>query len=388
MTSPHRHAQTPLVSAALQRVQRVLTGTDPALIVPTSGSTTTPKIVSLSGSALLASGQATEERLGGPGQWLLALPVDHIAGLQVLARSVIASRGREPALTVMDLNSGFHPEPFLTAIQGMTGQRRYVSLVPTQLRRLLTEGSPDLRQRTRTALQSFDAILLGGAAADPQLLTQARSAGLNVVTTYGMSETCGGCVYDGIPLAGMDVTLDKDSRVLLRGRMVMSGYVTATGEPDGEATAVVMTSTGWLKTNDLGKIHNGKLAILGRLDDVIISGGVNIAPQTVEAAVQAWLTRGDNVETVLESSAICISGVPDAEWGHRVVLVVEGDSVTHRALNAALPELRRYLTNTLGPASAPRNVVVVGQIPTRGPGKIDRRTTSRIAAQLLAASGS
>ncbi len=192
------------------------------IVVETSGSTGRPKGVVLSRAAMRASADATHARLGGPGQWLLALPPTYVAGLQVLFRSVRA--GTEPAVEAAS----------------MTGERRYVSLVPTQLTRLLDEDVDPLRR--------FDTVLIGGAGLDPRLRQRAEAAGLRVVTTYGMSETCGGCVYDGRPLDGVEVATAEDGRIKIRGPVVFDGY-----QDDPGLTAEVLQD-GWFVTQDLGRV--------------------------------------------------------------------------------------------------------------------------------------
>ncbi|MGW4743163.1 o-succinylbenzoate--CoA ligase, partial [Nocardia xishanensis] len=221
---------------------------DVALVVTTSGTTGVPKGAMLSASALRASGTATHDRLGGPGAWLLALPTHHIAGLQVLLRSILA--GTEPA--VLDVSGGFLPEALVGAVSGMRGERRYTALVPTQLIKAL--DAPGAAE----ALADLDAVLVGGAATPLPVYERAKAAGINVVRTYGMSETCGGCVYEGVPLDGAKVRIE-DGRVLLGGAMIASGY---RGQPDHPAFA----EPGWFRTEDAGAFDNGVLRVTGRLD--------------------------------------------------------------------------------------------------------------------------
>ncbi|WP_148667663.1 AMP-binding protein, partial [Arthrobacter sp. Hiyo1] len=199
---------------------------DAAVVVRTSGSTGTPKATVLTVDQLAASSMATAIALRGEGQWLLALPLQYVAGVQVLVRSLFA--GTRP--WVMDLSNGFTPEAFTAAAEELTDTIRFTSLVPTQLQRLLDSPSP----QTLAVLRRFNAILLGGAPASAALLDAAREAGLKVVTTYGSAETCGGCVYDGSPIDGVRVMLDDDGRVLLGGDTVASGYL---GAPEATAAA-------------------------------------------------------------------------------------------------------------------------------------------------------
>lgn len=330
---------------------------DVALVVTTSGSTGEPRAVALTAGALRASADATAERLGGPGQWLLALPVQHVAGLQVLTRSVLA--GTAPV--VLDLAAPFTPEAFAAATERLDGARRLTSLVPTQLHRLLAVP------HGRAALASFDAVLVGGAATDPRLVREARAAGARLVLTYGMTETAGGCVYDGVPLDGVRVRLDDDARIHLAGPVLASGYV---GEPGLTARTFAVDDDGvrWLRTNDLGRLAGGVLDVLGRADDVITTGGVKVAPAAVEAAITE----------LPEVAHACVVGVPDPEWGAVVVGVLV---LTPGAEAPSLEEVRARVTPTLGARSAPRRLVVVEELPARGPGKVDRRAVARIAAQ-------
>ncbi|HEX2808840.1 MAG TPA: AMP-binding protein, partial [Kineosporiaceae bacterium] len=228
---------------------------DPTVaVVVTSGSTGLAKGALLTASALLASASATHDRLGGPGRWLLALPAEHIAGLQVLLRSLVTRA--DP--TILDLTDGFDPARFADATAATTGVRRYTSLVPTQVRRLLDAGPA-----ARDALAGFDSVLVGGAACDPGLLAEAAAAGARLVLTYGMSETCGGCVYDGRPLDGVQVAVDDDGRIRLGGPVLARGY------RGGDATGAFATADGqrWFLTYDAGRLErDGRLSVLGRLD--------------------------------------------------------------------------------------------------------------------------
>ncbi|MDT7741543.1 MAG: o-succinylbenzoate---CoA ligase [Actinomycetota bacterium] len=324
-----------------------------AAVVTTSGSTGVPKAVLLSGAALAASAAATAARLGGEGRWLLAMPAHHVAGVQVLLRS---ARAGSPA-AVMELAAGFRPDGFAAALADAArdgdGPVSRTSLVPTQVRRLLDDAGAGL-----AALRGLDAVLVGGAAAEPGLLARAREAGVAVVTTYGMSETCGGCVYGGVPLDGVTVELeDADESGI--GRVVLGGATVAEGYRGADDTAVADFLPGRrFRTSDLGRIAaDGRLEILGRADDVIVTGGEKVAPAAVERALLA-------VTGVREA---CVVGVPDAAWGARVVAVVVGERGT--ALDA--DAVRVAVAPGLGRA-APREVRVLDAVPLRGIGKPDR----------------
>jgi O-succinylbenzoic acid--CoA ligase len=308
------------------------------LVVLTSGSTGTGRAVLLPAAAVRASAAATLARLGGPGSWLLALPVSAIAGLQVLCRSVLS--GRAPTLLARD-------EPLSAAVARMPADRRYTSLVPTQLRRFL-DAEPD-------ALRAFDAILVGGAATDPGLLARARDAGVAVVTTYGMTETAGGCVYDGDPLDGVRVRV-ADGGIEVAGPVLALGY-----RLDPGATAEAFAD-GWFRTKDAGRVEAGWLTVTGRLDDVVVTGGVNVAPQAVEAALREHPAVADAV----------VFGRPDDEWGARVVAAV----VPTPGALPPLGELRAWVTGRLGGAAAPRELHLLDAVPTLHTGKPDRRAAA------------
>ena len=228
----------------------------------------------------------------------------------------------------------------------MTGARRYVSLVPTQLVRLL-DGD---------VLSRFDTVLVGGTRLDPTLRARALAAGARVVSTYGMSETCGGCVYDGRPLDGVAVKIGADARVRIGGPVVFTGY---DGRPDLTAAA---KEGDWFLTQDLGRIdHDGLLEVTGRVDDVVISGGVNVPAPAVAARLRAHPDVRD-AEVV---------GVPDDEWGQAVVAVLVGD--------VALDDVRGWVAAEHPRAWAPRRVVTVAALPLLPNGKVDRLAVERIA---------
>jgi len=325
-----------------------------ALVVSTSGSTGTPKGAMLSAEALAASAAATDTVLGGPGRWLLALPAHHIAGLQVILRSLRA--GYEPV--VVDVTRGFAPETLPAAVgacragtgagAGRAADRAYTSLVPGQLAKVLDDGSP----AAVDALAALDAVLLGGAAAAPELLARAADAGVRVVRTYGMSETAGGCVYDGAPLPGVRVEVDDDEgRVWLAGPQLAEGYRNA---PDHPAFA----RAGWFRTDDAGQVGpDGRLRVLGRLDEALSVGGLTLLPQTVEDAMRRHPAVVD----------VVVVGIPDARLGTRPVA-----AVTLRA-TATPDELRRHVTGVLGEHAAPARVAVLDALPVLPGGKVDRR---------------
>ncbi|MGA8850103.1 MAG: AMP-binding protein [Aeromicrobium sp.] len=315
-------------------------GGDP-LVVRTSGSTGAPKDVVLSHRAVLASARASLDRLGGAGGWLSAMPVTGVGGLQVLVRSVLA-----------DLEPVFADDhhDLASSVGAMVGSRRYASLVPTQLHRLL-------RDDAAKPLARLDAVLVGGASVPSDLMAAARKAGVTVVRTYGMSETCGGCVYDGVPLDGVRMRLDERGQVQIAGDVLFDGYV------DADRTAAVLHD-GWFSTADLGDIDgDGRLRITGRADEVVLSGGVNVSLPAVTQALRDINEVGDAVAL----------GVPDAEWGSRVVaFVVPTDAVCLDALR--LDVLRDEVESAGLPRTwAPREVVLLDVLPLLPGGKVDRQ---------------
>jgi O-succinylbenzoic acid--CoA ligase len=305
---------------------------DVAVVIATSGSTGTPKGVQLTAGALRASATASLTRLGAlPGErWLCCLPVDHISGLQVLVRAMLG--GTEPVV---------HPEFSPEAV--LASGAEHVSLVPTQLRRLLGLGA---------GLSAFRTILLGGAAASPDLLYAAREAGGRIVMGYGMSETSGGCVYDGVPLDNVDLELGADGRIRIRGSVLFSGYRL---RPD--LTAAVRDGD-WFVTSDLGRLSHGRLEVLGRADDVINTGGEKV----VAAPVAGVLATHPAV------AEVAVVGRPDPEWGERVVaVVVPADPDAPPGLRALRDLCREHL-----PAhAAPKELVLVSALPLLPNGKTD-----------------
>ena len=243
---------------------------DAAVVIATSGSTGAPKGVLLSRAAIRASVEATHSRLGGTGDWALALPTHYIAGLMVLARACLGGARVVPVHS--DLRN-------LQQAAGLLSERRYISLVPAQLDRALRHAE------VIAALASFSAVLVGGSPMGDGLVERARAV-IKVVTTYGMSETCGGCVYDGEPLRGVDVDLAEDGRILIRSAALFAGYRL---RPDLTAEAVV---DGRFRTQDRGSWDAGRLVVLGRTDDIVITGGHKVDLADVEQAVQRGRPAG------------------------------------------------------------------------------------------------
>jgi O-succinylbenzoic acid--CoA ligase len=306
------------------------------VVVATSGSSGSPKQVVLRREAVLASADASATRVGGTGPWLLALPSSYVAGLNVVVRSLLA--GHRPVVL-----GDRAPRQ-----AGLAGG--YLSLVPTQLHRWLDHPA-DVE-----VLAAVDTVLIGGGPIDPALRARADGAGITLVATYGMAETCGGCVYDGLPLDGVGLALAEDGRVRLTGPMLFEGYL-----DDPVATDEVLVD-GWFVTGDAGRLdEDGRLQVVGRVDDMVVSGGVNVPA----AAVAARLREHPRVE------AAEVVGVADEEWGNRVVAVVVG--------SVALEEARDWVSARHPRAWAPRQVVVVPALPMLGNGKPDRLAVRAVA---------
>lgn len=410
------------------------------MVLRTSGSTTgTGKLVGVSMDALVASARATHKRLGGPGIWVLALPAYHAAGVQVLVRAAVAGThvfnaykegGFDPqhlaqvidaacvAAADCDAGSSFDDDAVSSCAGGVGGEAEgalaaddsgracpvYTSLVPTQLRRALDD------EQLRGALARLDAVLIGGAAADAQLLEQAKAAGIRVVTTYGMSETCGGCVYDGQPLPGVSMDVDQATGAIwLSGPMLATGYlgdeertrrcfvsrpqagVGASGV-GGTASAAESAEAGvggpgagsdagageparrWFITSDRGQIVDGRLQVLGRLDDVIISGGIKVEPGPIEALLA--------LNPLVSECAVV--GLPDLQWGQVVTAVVVPASMPGLGRvdeGAILAQIRVYLEQKLSGAQCPKQVLLADALPYKGIGKVDRRALAQSLAR-------
>ena len=329
------------VLAALRAGQDI--DDDVALVVATSGTTGTPKGALLTAAALTASATATHDRLGGPGSWLLALPPYHIAGMQVLVRSVLA--GTVPV--ELDVSAGFDVTQLPSAVRRLGSGRRYTSLVATQLAKAL--GDP----AAAAALAELDAVLIGGGPAPRPILDAAAAAGITVVRTYGMSETAGGCVYEGVPLDGVRLRVLADGRVAIGGATLASGYRNPV-EPDPFA------EPGWFRTDDLGAVDDaGLLTVLGRADDAISTGGLTVLPQPVEAALRAHPAVSDTA----------VFGLPDDRLGQRVVAAIV---VSDGCVPPTLDALRVHVTRTLDATAAPRELHILDALPRRGIGKVDR----------------
>ncbi len=342
----------PVHTAPLEVEQRI------ALVVETSGTTGRPKRVALSADAVLASAAASSGALGEPGQWMLALPVHYIAGSNVLARSLAS--GVDP-VTIAPGRMG--ASDVLAAIARFTEKHRYTALVPAQLSRLLDEA--DENAELAAALAGFDRILVGGQATPAALIDRARAHGWAITRTYGSSETCGGVVYDGRPIGQTEVRI-VDGRVELGGPTLAEYYL---GDPERTADAFVeREGARWYRTDDAGELVDGVLRVTGRIDDVIVSGGVKVRLAAVERVVREQPGLAD---------AVVVAG-HHAEWGEVPVVVT-----TARPDRDAL---RRFVGESLGPEARPDRIVVVDALPMLASGKPDRLAAARLAGGASGAS--
>ena len=335
------------------------------LAISTSGSSAgKPRLVGLSMDALMASLKATELALDGPGRWILALPTHHIAGAMILLRAAVAETNPQ----VVDTTNGFDPRDLLPAIRGVTQDEMpgYLSLVPTQLVQCLDAG-----EEVVGAMRSLSAVLVGGAAISQHLLERALNAGLKVRITYGMTETSGGCVYDGEPMPGMTVrAVDWDGRT----RLAFNGPTLMTRYLDAESPFFEEGGHRWLISGDMGVIRaSGKVEVNGRADDVITSGGLSIAPGPLRRAVRSYEGISD----------AWIMGTPDEKWGQIVTALVvpnqmPTDSLEMAELGAAV---REHAAARIGRAQAPRRVVAVTELPYLGFDKIDRAAAAQATSE-------
>lgn len=329
-----------------------------ALVIETSGSSGRPKRVALSAGALLAGAAAADAALAGPGQWVLALPAHYVAGTNVLVRSIAAET--EPVI----LPAGhFDPQGFVDAAASLTAAVRYTSLVPAQLARLLdlAEGAGESAFEAAAALRRFDAILVGGQATPLTLLERARRAGLRVVRTYGSSETSGGCVYDGVPVGATRAAV-VDGQLELSGPTLAEYYL---DDPERTASAfVVRDAVRWYRTGDAGTIDSdGVVTVTGRLDDVIVSGGLKVSLGVVERVVREL--PGLDAAVVVKA--------PSERWGEVPVVVAVAPAIL-------LADLRVAVAAEAGPAAAPAALVAVEAIPLLPSGKPDRTALARLVA--------
>jgi O-succinylbenzoic acid--CoA ligase len=306
-----------------------------ALVISTSGSTAESKLVAISDAALIASTNASHKYLGAvPGDsWSLLLPTTHIAGLNVLIRATaLGSRviDNRNAINYVDAD--------------------FISIVPTQLYKALTSDAKLLEHLT-----AAEAVLVGGGPVSDKLKKEAANKHVKIVTTYGMTEMSGGCVYNQKPLDGVEVKLTSEGLIKLTGPMIASGYLSA----EGELTSV--GADGWFESTDIGEVSAGFLKVNGRSDEVIISGGENISLILVE----------EKIRELIPNQEIIAFALPDEVWGEK--LCVGSTS------NLSIEEIKK----SIGSLLSPKEVFLFEQIPTTSIGKPDRRAAKNLALKIM-----
>lgn len=300
-----------------------------ALLIETGGSTGQPKIVALSAAAMKISASLSNQALGASKNdlWSLSLPLNHIAGINQLLRAI--DLGNDPVISDAD----------------------FISIVPTQLYRALEKKDLLFDQLTHAKK-----VLIGGAMIPMQLIASAKEHGINLVTSYGMTEMCGGCVYDGRALPGVNIEIRDLGRIALRGPMRAIGYL-----DNNEANAESFVDD-WFLTSDSGTLdQNGLLQITGRADDVIISGGEKISPNEVAKILQKHLPTYE----------IYVLGIPDEEWGQSLRVVVADNERKVTSQEVSLQKIRNLVGEELGKVATPRSLLLLSEIPVKENGKVD-----------------
>ncbi|MDR7183297.1 O-succinylbenzoic acid--CoA ligase [Microbacterium trichothecenolyticum] len=338
-----------------------------AVVVTTSGSTGIPKSVVLSRDALTSSALSTADRIGD-GAWLLALPASYVAGLQVLVRSLV--QDREPAI----LAGAFTPQAFSAAALMMVSTERgervpsYTSLVPAQLSKLLDAAEHD--PSVLAALRSFETILVGGQALPAATLERAEAAGARIVRTYGSTETSGGCVYDGVALGNVRLRIER-GEVQVSGPTLADGYL---GNDELTDAAFLRDRDGsrWYRTGDAGLLEDGVLRVRGRIDNVIVSGGINVSLDRVERIV-----RG-----IPGLALAVVVGIPDERWGEASVVVASRGEALRRSEAVQLEEARAAVQAEVGAHARPSRLVLVDELATLPSGKPDREAIRRAVMAL------
>ena len=342
-----------------------LESTDIALVCSTSGSTGTPRGTLLSRSALAASAHGFARRFGNDARWVLAMPLHRIAGLMVLVRSYYYDLP-----IVVDPSVGgamqFNAATFWATTQSalrsskLDGRPLMVSLVPTQIARLIDAGKIGIE-----ALQAYDLVLSGAAATPQPLLTKLRELGIKVSVSYGMSETCGGCVFDGMPLDGVKVSIASQEdaepgRISIAGPVIASGYRL---RPDLDGVSFIDNR---FITHDVGAIDSaGLIHVLGRLDDIVTVGGVNVALSAVEAAIRHHPNISD----------VAVVDVNDPLWGALPVAYIvlrTPERVSDADQVELTKEIQNVVASRIGRAATPRTIAYINELPMLDSGKVDR----------------
>lgn len=306
-----------------------------ALVVTTTGSSGVAKEVGLSASGLLASAKASNKFLGAEfgSTWSLLLPLNHIAGINVLIRC---------------LELGTIPTN-LMGYEGKYPRADYTAIVPTQLFRALN-GDENLLQH----LQGAKAVLVGGAALSPELRVQALNANVNVIETYGSTETSGGCIYNGQPLEGVEVDIREDSRIAIKGAHLAHSYLNKNLE--------LLDVEGWYLTSDSGELRDGKVSINGRVDDVVLTGGENISLSQIESVITAHFP----------DIQVAAFAVANPEWGQAIHIAIAGSD------SSIDSQIQNLLEEKISPAAKGKSIIHLQELPLIGIGKVDRNELARL----------
>ena len=336
------------ISESMARIAKALVSDGPALafghstlthvptrvsvVVATTGSSGASKEVGISASALIASARASNKALGAVSgnSWSLLLPLTHIAGINVLVRAL------ELGTVPIDLRNH----------QGEYPRADFTAVVPTQLFKALNGD-----QRLLSHLVEAKAVLVGGAALSTELHLQAEKAGINVVVTYGMTETSGGCVYNGVPLEGVEISITPERRIAIKGSVLAQTYLGA------QTLWETHCKDGWFHSSDFGRIENERLIVEGRSDDVIISGGENISLSAIESALHAHFPH----------KTFAAFAIKDSKWGEALHLAITGDGFP------ADEDVTQYLAEHFGEFGKPKGFLHLPELPLMGIGKVDRK---------------
>jgi len=319
--------ETPALTLALSAA--INQGEAGQVIIETTGSSGIRKRVLLSAGAIETSAELSNSQIGAaPGDiWSLLLPINHIAGVNVLARAI-------------KLDS---------KVVGVDETADYTAIVPTQLHRALF-GDKKLLEH----LQKCKSVLVGGSPASKTLLELASKAGISVITTYGMTETSGGCIYNNRALPGVSVEADETGRLMIKGPILANGY-----ENNQELWNENFKDE-WFLTNDLGTVKDNEVLVIGRSDDVVLSGGENVSLIAIENELAANFPDVNFLAT----------SITDFEWGQKICLIsnIEIDHL----------QVSQVLKDKLGKQFVPKDFLVVEQIPQIGIGKPDRVKASQL----------
>jgi len=321
---------------------------DAGLIICTSGSTGNPKAVEISSQALISAAKKTNEKFKEPADWILAINPAFIGGIMVIARAIV---GNQNWIYGLDETDKFNPDLFVSRTLEVISKNRKVrtSLVNAQLSTLVSQGHID-------TLKKFDALLIGGGQISNSLYNQLKNEGVNLIRTYGMTETCGGVVWEGLPLNNVSIRIDHPANDGV-GQIAIKSDSNATCY-HGESIEINQLNestfnNGWVLTKDLGIVKNGELKVIGRSDDIVVSGGTNISLYAIENVIKDQVGIEDAV----------VFSIPDDKWGVIVAAVVVG--------NYEVSLIQKSIEHELGKAAIPRVIKNAKEIPLLPNGKVD-----------------